>query len=383
MKITESVSIETEIKKIAIDEGAALVGICSAESIKDKKFSDPTFLLPEAQSVISITVNQNEEGIRKYLAKEERDSFCLESDCINKKLFAIGDKIKLFLEERGFKAFNCKINFDYRNAKVNETVYKALVNFVSLINKQKDKNYQLSKNEENTIKSMKKMLEIGLKQGKVDFVPEFSHRCAAEMAGLGRIGWSGNLITKKFGARVMLTSVLTSAKLKSDTPLKKNPCEMCKLCEKVCQGGFFSKDDEKKIIIGGVEEKIGKRKSYSYCAAICGGFIGQNRFNEWSTWSPYRFESYGLENVEKLPLDDSIDDFYQELMGRAILEGGRKAENFLKMVRTILYGLNNKLKEDYIPTCGNCQIICGPTMEEKKKSYNLLKNGGCIERGDL
>jgi epoxyqueuosine reductase QueG len=383
LKITESVSIESEIKKIAINEGAVLVGFCSAESIKDKKFSDPTFLLPEAQSIISIAINQNEDSIRNYLAKEERDSFCLESDYINKKLYSIGDKIKLFLEKRGFKAFNCKINFDYRNAKVNETVYKALVNFVNLINKQKDKNYQLSKNEENTIKSMKKMLEIGLKQGKVDFVPEFSHRCAAEMAGLGRIGWSGNLITEKFGARVVLTSVITSAKLKSDTPLKKNPCMMCKLCEKTCQGGFFSKDQDEKINIGSTEEIIGRRKSYSYCAAICGGFIGQNRFKEWSTWSPYRLKCYGLENVEKLPLDDSIDDFYQELMGKAVLEGGRKAENFLKIVRTILYGLNNKSKEDYIPTCGNCQIICGPTMEDKKKSYNLLVNGGCIEKGDL
>jgi len=87
--------------------------------------------------------------------------------------------------------------------------------------------------------------------------------------------------------------------------------------------------------------------------------------------------------VERFPLDDSIDDFYQEIMYKAILEGGRKAENVLKMIRTILYGLHNKPKEDYIPTCANCQIICGPTMEDKKKSYDLLKNSGCIEGGDL
>jgi hypothetical protein len=158
---------------------------------------------------------------------------------------------------------------------------------------------------------------------------------------------------------------------------------MCKLCEKVCQGGFFSRDDGEKIKIAGIEETIGKRYSYSYCAAVCGGFIGQNRFKEWSTWSPYRFNSYALENVEQLPLDDSIDDFYQELMGRAILEGGRKAANVLKLNRTILIGLHNKPKEDYIPTCGNCQIVCGPTMEIKKESYDLLKNSGCIEGGDL
>ncbi len=383
MTTTESSSIEHQIKKIAFDEGAVLVGICSADSIKDKKFSDPTYLLPNAQSVISIALNQDEESIRKYLSKEERDSFCLKSDYINKKLYAIGNKIKVFLEENGFKAFNCKINFDYRNAKINETTYKALVNFVDLINKEKDESYQLSKKEENTIKSMKKMLEIGLKKGSVDFVPEFSHRCAAEAAGLGRIGWSGNIITEKFGAHIMLNSIITDAKLRPDEPMKKNPCMMCKLCEKVCQGGFFSKDEQEQIKVASVEEIIGKRSSYSYCAAVCGGFIGQNRFKEWSTWSPYRFESYGIEGVEKLPLDDSIDEFYQEIMYRAILEGGRIAENVLKMIRTIFYGLQNKPKEDYIPTCGNCQIICGPTMKDKKKSYSLLKNSGCIEGGDL
>jgi len=191
MTITESSSLEAQIKKIASDEGAVLVGICSADRIKDKKFSDPNYLLPGAQSIISIALNQDEESIKKYLAKEDRDSFCLKSDYINKKLYAIGEKIKLFLEEQGFKAFNCKINFDYRNVKINETTYKALENFVDLINKQKDESYQLSKSEDRIIKGMKKMLEIGVKRGKVDFVPEFSHRCAAEAAGLGRIGGVG------------------------------------------------------------------------------------------------------------------------------------------------------------------------------------------------
>ena len=61
----------------------------------------------------------------------------------------------------------------------------------------------------------------------------------------------------------------------------------------------------------------------------------------------------------------------------------RIAENILKLTRQILVGLHNKPKEDYIPTCANCQIICGPTMKDKKESYDLLKNSGCIENGDL
>jgi epoxyqueuosine reductase QueG len=383
MTITKSSSLEEQVKKIALDEGAVLVGICSADSIKEKNFSDPNYLLPGAQSVISIALKQDEESIKKYLAKEDRDSFCLKSDYISKKSYAIGDKIKRYLEEQGFKAFNCKINFDYRNANINEMTFKALERFVGLINKQKDESTHLSKMEQKTFDSMKKMLDAGFKRGKVDFVPEFSHRCAAEAAGLGRIGWSGNIITEKYGARIMFGSVITTAKLKPDEPLKNNPCVMCKLCERVCQGGFFSKDTQEKIKVANVEEVIGKRSSYSYCAAVCGGFIGQNRFKEWSTWSPYRLKTYGIEDVDQLPLDDTIDDFYQDIMYRAILEGGRKAENVLKLTRAIIYGLHNKPKEDYIPTCANCQIICGPTMEDKKKSYKLLINSGCIEKGDL
>ena len=383
MTETKTIPLEEQIKKLAFDEGAVLVGICEASALVDKEFSDPNFLLPGAQSIISVALKQDEESIRKYLAKEERDPFCLKSDFLNKKLYEIGDKIKHLLEERGAKTHNCKINFDYRNANMNETTQNLLKTLVNLVNKEKDENQQLSRGEEKQLNSMKKMLKAGLKRNKIDFVPEFSHRCAAEAAGLGRIGWSGNLITKDYGARVMLTSVITDVKLKPDEPLKENPCLMCKLCEKVCQGGFFSRDEEQAIKIAGVEEKIGKRNSYSYCAAVCGGMIGQNRFKEWSTWSPYRFETYGLENVNELPLDETIDDFYQDLMGRVFLEGGRKAAHLLMINNTIVKGLHNKPKEDYIPTCACCQIICGPTMKDKKESYKLLINSGCIDKGEL
>jgi hypothetical protein len=38
-------NLEEQIKKLALDDGASLVGICSAESIKDKEFSDANYLL--------------------------------------------------------------------------------------------------------------------------------------------------------------------------------------------------------------------------------------------------------------------------------------------------------------------------------------------------
>ena len=51
-----------------------------------------------------------------------------------------------------------------------------------------------------------------------EFHPEFSHRYAALAAGIRRLGWSGNLLTREFGALVELGSVLTSARLTPDTP---------------------------------------------------------------------------------------------------------------------------------------------------------------------
>lgn len=370
MTITESISIENQVKKIALDEGAVLAGICSANNIKDKEFSDPTYLLLEAQSVISIAINYDEEAVKKYLSKEERDSLNLEEGRITKKLKAIGEKIKIFLEKKGYKAVNCDINLDYRNNSVNKTVAKALERMVSLINKEKDENYQLTSKEEKTLERLKKMILTGVRKTTFHYIPELSHKCVAEAAGLGRIGWSGNLITEKYGARVSLNSIITSAKLIPDKPLEKNPCMRCKLCEKACQGGLFSREGSQTIDIAGIKETIGKRNNEAYCVAICSGMKSQNRFKEWSTWSPF--------GSVTLPLDDTVNDFVRNLLAEAFTKGGEEAENMLKFVKYNYLGLHNKPLEEYLISCSFCQLICGPTMEDKKESYNFLINSGCL-----
>ena len=68
MTVTKQTSLEDQIKKLALDEGAALVGICSAEIIKDKDISDANFL-PGAQSIVSIAIDMKYEIVKKYLSK--------------------------------------------------------------------------------------------------------------------------------------------------------------------------------------------------------------------------------------------------------------------------------------------------------------------------
>lgn len=378
MTKTNTISLEDQIKSLAREEGAVLVGICSAESIKDKDFSDPDFLLPGAQSVVSIAVKMDDKTVKKYLSKEDYLALCHEEGHITRKLKKIGEKIKDFLEEKGNKAFNCNVNFNYRFIKKMRSTPKMIVSsfksLVDLINKKKDENSTLTKKEEKSLEMLRKMLITGIKKTPMNLVPNFSHRCAAVASGLGRVGFSGNVITEKFGARVLFNSIITDAKLKPDEPLEKNPCFNCKICEKSCQGGLFTKDETQEISIAGVKERIAKRNNYAYCIAVCSGMVGQNKFKEWSTYSPFRFD-----DIDKLPLDDSVVGYVQNMFAKALEKGGVEAENVIRLIENSYLGRNDKPVEDFRPSCGFCQLVCGPTMQDKKESYKAIVESGCIE----
>ena len=71
--------------------------------------------------------------------------------------------------------------------------------------------------------------------GKLVFA-DFSHRHAAELAGLGRIGLNRLLITPQFGPRVWLMSVITTAELASDPVVSDELCpgNQCNICMDKC-----------------------------------------------------------------------------------------------------------------------------------------------------
>lgn len=63
----------------------------------------------------------------------------------------------------------------------------------------------------------------------------FSHKMAATRAGLGWIGKSGLLITKEFGPRLRLVSLLTDLPIKAfRKPVTRSYCGSCKLCQDAC-----------------------------------------------------------------------------------------------------------------------------------------------------
>ena len=64
---------------------------------------------------------------------------------------------------------------------------------------------------------------------------KFSHKMAATRAGLGWIGKTDLLISKKFGPRVRLASVLTNHRFsRIGEPVTKSKCGSCNICVESC-----------------------------------------------------------------------------------------------------------------------------------------------------
>lgn len=59
---------------------------------------------------------------------------------------------------------------------------------------------------------------------------------------MGSIGDSHNLITKEFGPRVRIVSILTDAPVTPDDMLEKNLCIHCKKCLKNCPSQCFKEN---------------------------------------------------------------------------------------------------------------------------------------------
>ena len=156
--------LEKEIKTIAQEYGAALVGISSRERLNSAPSSaDPGYLLPATRSVISFAIPHDRKIIRDYLSKKDWLSFGRDRKLQYQKLYTIADRLADFLKEKGFEARGVDANSIYRPEPGAQNITE-----------------------------------------RIAMVPDFSHRYGAVDAGLGQLGWSGNLMTPQFGSAVGL-----------------------------------------------------------------------------------------------------------------------------------------------------------------------------------
>ena len=354
-------SLEDQIKEVAIKAGAALVGITSKDRLLGNECSDPTYYLPAAESVIGFAIPLDKGIIRNFLKKTDlsaqKEQSMLEGRLYH-KLQDIGAAIKEFLESEGHEAVNCKVNMDYRKYKRRRKDLDTLKQLIELVQ---------SEPEHPIVQA--------LKSGKIKLVnpnltPYISLRYVGVACGIGRLGWSGNLVTPEYGARVYLGAVVTNAKLKSDSYLQEVPCNRCKVCVSTCQGGFFDAKETQKVRIGNIEDEIGKKHILAKCILSCGGLSGQSKYKTWSTWSPWRVD---------IPDDDAeAEKVLQQTFREYILAGGAKAKNILRLTTDTNLGFGKEVKpvESFDVTCGVCQLICWETEEERRENARLLHSSG-------
>lgn len=65
----------------------------------------------------------------------------------------------------------------------------------------------------------------------------FPHKTAAVLAGLGFIGKNGLLITKEYGSKIRLVTILTDMPFTPQKPIIPEGCGSCEICKNACPAG--------------------------------------------------------------------------------------------------------------------------------------------------
>lgn len=108
-------------------------------------------------------------------------------------------------------------------------------------------------------------------------VAVFSHVWAAHYAGLGRVGWNHTLLTRQFGPRLRLVSVLTALEIEGDPLVEKDLCTHCLLCQKICPVNALTGDrtspyaamDKQACTRNGKRLRKAYRNPCGFCIKVC------------------------------------------------------------------------------------------------------------------
>ncbi len=305
--------------KFLTAQGACDVGICTKETLAGGPPStDLEYVLPEAKSAVSFAVPMDQGKIERFLAKENQADH--QEDSIHVNTFVTGLAVSLaqYWNQQGIVSLGVSGNGVYRHDTPG---------------------------------------------GMYAFNPDISHRYLAVRSGVGWFGFSGNVLTKQYGASVILGSVVTSALLEPTKPLPEDDkyCDDCQLCVASCTSGLMDEKEKTSVSIGDAEFSYSKRRSFQRCDLVCGGFAGLSKKRKWSTWSPGRFE---------VPEDE---DKVQAALMQAVVASEPRPEIPGGFYQPALPGLR-KLNV----TCGHCQLVCHPDRGERKRRYKLLTRGGVV-----
>jgi len=319
-------ALKKKIKKAAIETGADIVGVGSKERLSDAPPSgDPAYLLPSARSVISFAIPFDRKMLRDFFGKKDWRCFGINQKQILKTMYAINEILTGLLHAEGHDALGVDANCHYRPEE-------GAGDFTEMTR----------------------------------FTPDFSHQYGAVAAGLGRLGWSGNLLTPDHGAAVLLGTVLTSAELEPDPLCEENPCDRCGLCTLVCPVQMMDPKKGIRASIAGISEEIAERRPHTCCWIGCGDYHGLAPDGTWSNWSPYRIN-------DPLPSDPN------ELDARLVDLRKTDPESYTRPNPYTDYrAVTLDPDWQFSATCGNCANICWKDREDREENIRLVVDNGVV-----
>ncbi len=233
-----------DLKGFARDLGADLVGVADAEILNRRAPPNhrPHDLLPESRAVVSLGLKMLRSIFASPNIRVSRISYVH----LHRRLNEIAWDIAAYLESRGHYAI-----------PISSDVPIDMINNRGLWG-------------------------------------DISHRHVAVAAGLGEIGRSSLLLTPDYGARIRVTSVITTAPLKPDGEPTPGLCPPdCRLCLEGCPGGAISE--------AGVDKKACVRHMH--------------RFNLYGLLKHLGkvLEAPSLEERKRLVFDGTISEVYMSL----------------------------------------------------------------------
>jgi epoxyqueuosine reductase len=172
--------------RIALESGADLAGLAGVQPLREQGAIEPG-LLPSAKTVIVVASAHS----RTALASSNLQVRQYDTISTYENVRVVGDRIVRQLERLGYEAL-----------------------------------------------SVPAFIPIDMAEGKFGMVGALNHRAAAVAAGMGSYGKSGLLLTREFGPRVRLGSVLTSWEGDFPPPSPLSLCpEGCTACLEACPPG--------------------------------------------------------------------------------------------------------------------------------------------------
>jgi len=355
--------LEHRIKEFVAERGVEVVGIAGPERLDGPPSLDPSYTMKGGRSIVSMAIPMDTDAIYAYLSKRSPSPHNVDQSHGNQRMHRVSKALEEFIISRGNRARVVPPNNSYRRSPDVFTTH-----------------------------------------------PSFSHRFGVIASGIGAQGWSGNVMTREYGASMYLSPVVTDALLESDKPLDPrhfidSSCETCKICARTCAASMFEEDGEEYVLLNGALHPRGSRRSIDLCNASCFGLHGLSPDRKWTSWGPHWIDEW----VGRRPEGGRLATRFK-LLERGSTSGDSAARfELIRRTGKTLFSrqlidqlpLPGDLPEDQaecdrimtehaakvgvrgfynhnVLTCGHCALVCGPTVAETARRFRALEEGGLV-----